>query len=216
MKVLRRLANSGDPDSLTVRLRRKRFQFFRSLMETVPGPVTILDVGGNEQFWVNMGFADEPDVRIHIVNLFDCKVTRPSMESSIADATHLDAFEDRQFDVVFSNSVIEHVGGLEDQRRMANEIMRVGKRYFLQTPNRYFPIEPHFLFPLFQFFPHWLKVAVVRHVKGVKDRSVAEKRAAEIELLSRKTLMSLFPGAKFYAERFGGMTKSWIVYDGWS
>jgi hypothetical protein len=99
---------------------------------------------------------------------------------------------------------------------MAREIRRVGRRYFVQTPNRYFPIEPHFLMPFFQFFPYRVKVAVVRHVKGVKDRSAAEKRAAEIELLSRKTLMSLFPGARMREERLAGMVKSFMVYDGWT
>lgn len=54
-------------------------------------------------------------------------------------------FQDNEFDAVFSNSVIEHVGDYEAQRQMANEIMRVGKRYFVQTPNFYFPIEPHIL-----------------------------------------------------------------------
>lgn len=79
------------------------------------------------------------------------------------DARDLTAFGDKEFDIVFSHSVIEHVGGFEDQRRMANEIKRVGKRYFLQTQNRFFTMETHFLVPMFQFFPVWLKVLLISH-----------------------------------------------------
>ena len=63
----------------------------------------------------------------------------------------MDFFKDKSFDAVFSNSVIEHVGTFEDQKMMANEVIRVTNFYFIQTPNLYFPIEPHFLVPFFQF-----------------------------------------------------------------
>ena len=61
---------------------------------------------GNEKFCENMGSLDEPRVRIHLANLFPMETTHPNVESMVADATHLAAFSDQQFDVVFSNSVI--------------------------------------------------------------------------------------------------------------
>ena len=59
---------------------------------------------------------------------------------------------DGAFDVVYSNAVIEHVGGRERQRRFVREALRVGRRVFLTTPNRWFPVEVHTRLPLV----HWL------------------------------------------------------------
>ena len=72
----------------------------------------------------------------------------------VGDAVDMPGISDGAFDVVFSNSVIEHVETYENQRRMAAEIRRVGRRYFVQTPNRHFPLEPHFLVPGFQLLPY--------------------------------------------------------------
>src|SRR5213078_1617346 len=69
-------------------------------------------------------------------------------------------FRDGAFDVVFSNSVIEHVGDADSQRRFAAEIMRVGRAFWVQTPNRWFPVEQHLLTPLI----HWLPKAVQRAI----------------------------------------------------
>jgi hypothetical protein len=215
MRALRQLANSKDPNSLAVRMRRKRFELFRSLVNQLPRPISILDVGGTESFWRTMGWVDEPGLKFHILNLAPVSSGHPSVKTHVGDARNMSEFGERQFDVVFSNSVIEHVGGFAEQQRMAEEIRRVGGRYFVQTPNRFFPIEPHFLLPFFQFLPFRLKVAVIRHVKGVKDRSLAERRAGEIHLLSRKKLMSLFPGANLSEERIAGIAKSFMVYGGW-
>jgi len=118
---------------------------------------------------------------------------------------------------VFSNSVIEHVGGYEDQKQMAREVQRIGKRYFLQTPNFYFPFEPHFLFPFFQFFPLWLKVFLLRHFSlgwrdKIPDKGEAIKTANSVRLLKKEELKELFPGAVIHDEKFGGLTISFIVY----
>jgi len=75
----------------------------------------------------------------------------------------LPAFADRSFDWVFSNAVIEHVGGIEEQRKFASEISRVARcGYFVTTPNKFFPIEPHTLLPLYQFLPERWQRKVVR------------------------------------------------------
>ena len=121
-----------------------------------------------------------------------------------------------QFDAVYSNSVIEHVGEIEDMRRMAQEIKRVGKRYYVQTPYLYFPIEPHFVFPLFQFLPISWRVYLLRHFNlGWVDRSErtnAEADVRSIKLLSKTQFRSLFPNAVIAGEKFMGLTKSLFAW----
>lgn len=219
MGLLRNLANSYHPDSFTTRLRRTRFALFRSLAETLPRPYTVLDVGGTEIFWEIMGYTKERDVSIVLLNLDRAPTSYPQFSSIIGDGRNMREFEDDQFDIVCSNSVIEHVGDLEDQRQMAKEITRVGKKYFVQTPNRYFPIEPHFLFPFFQFLPFALRVFLVRHfdlgwfaMGGVPDKASAEEIVRSIRLLTERELRQLFPDGTIYREKLLGLTKSFVVY----
>lgn len=95
-------------------------------------------------------------------------------------------FEDGAFDVVFSNAVIEHVGGHESQRRFVAEALRVGRRAFITTPNRRFPIELHTRLPVV----HWLPERASSHVYG----AVGKDFARDLHLLSARTLAPLFPG----------------------
>jgi SAM-dependent methyltransferase len=95
-------------------------------------------------------------------------------------------FADGEFDVVFSNAVIEHVGGREQQRRFVSEALRVGRRVFLTTPNRRFPIEVHTRLPLVHWLPERLTHAAYR--------ALGKGWATEIHLLSSRRLRSLFPG----------------------
>lgn len=99
-------------------------------------------------------------------------------------------FADKSFDWVFSNAVIEHVGSWEDQRQFATEITRVASRgYFITTPNLYFPIEPHALLPLYQFYPARLKPFALRFSPGYM------REVEQIHLLTKQRLQALFPGA---------------------
>lgn len=91
-------------------------------------------------------------------------IPRPWIKSVVGDAARLDYPHDA-FDVVFSNSVIEHLGGVDAQRAMAREVQRVASLYYVQTPNRYFPIEPHFLFPCAQFLPRSARIWIASQWK---------------------------------------------------
>ena len=95
-------------------------------------------------------------------------------------------FADGQFDIVFSNAVIEHVGGRERQRRFVAEALRVGRRVFLTTPDRRFPIEVHTRLP----FVHWLPDALADRAY----RAAGKDSATELSLLTRRAFESLFPG----------------------
>jgi SAM-dependent methyltransferase len=125
-------------------------------------------------------------------------------------------FHDCQFDIVYSNSVIEHVGAIDQMVRMASEVRRVGRRYFVQTPYRYFPVEPHFVFPMFQFLPLSIRTLLVQNfnlgwIARQPDRKQAANEVRSINLLSRRELQSLFPDGQMMEERLLGLTKSLII-----
>lgn len=216
----RRIYDNGRSDSLAAQMRRKRFSLFRQLLSSVPRPLTILDVGGRQRFWEVMGFAQEPEIEVTLLNIDAPDVSYPNFVSVTGDATQMTQFADGQFDVVFSNSVIEHVGAWAQQQMMAQEVQRVGRRYFVQTPNYFFPIEPHFLFVGFQWLP--LEMRAWLHSRfnlgwrqRVPDRSRARAEVAQIRLLKKGELRALFPQAHLYEEKALGLTKSFVVYDGW-
>jgi SAM-dependent methyltransferase len=205
--------------TLQTQIRRRRFVFFQKLLATLPRPLSLLDVGGTEEFWKKMSFQEQA-IDVLLYNLTQVDVSYPGLKSLAGDARTMHEFQDTQFDVVFSNSVIEHVGNYQQQRQMACEVRRVGKRYCIQTPNRYFPLEPHVLLPFFQFLPFWLKVFILTHFRSpwgwkLAGRTEALAYVREIRLLSEKELRALFPGAQIYREKFLGMTKSFVVYKGW-
>lgn len=126
-------------------------------------------------------------------------------------------FADGSFDLVFSNSVIEYVGGPDDQQAMAREIRRIGRRWVLQTPSRWFPIEPHFLFPYFNFLPLRAKVFLLTRVRlgwakaPSVDAEAAEARARGVQLVPLRRLRAMFPDGEVQRERFLGLTKSYVL-----
>jgi 2-polyprenyl-3-methyl-5-hydroxy-6-metoxy-1,4-benzoquinol methylase len=132
-------------------------------------------------------------------------------------------FRDAAFDVVFSNSVIEHVGDAASQQRFASEVARVGRAYWVQTPNRWFPVEQHLLTPFVHWLPKRWQAAVVRHftVWSALTRPTPDRRdfyiehfLRDIRLLSGAQVEALFPGARIIRERFLGLTKSLIAMKG--
>ncbi len=215
--------NFFDPDSkksINQKFREKRFEFFKSLLEKMKSDKTIqiLDIGGTEIYWERMGFPKDENVHITLLNLDLEQVKNKKFTSVKGDACSMPEFRDKQFDIVFSNSVIEHLFSLENQKRMADEVRRVGKAYSIQTPNRYFPIEPHWLFPFFQFLPFSLKVAMTKnlnlgHYKKSVTKDAAIKRVNEVKLLTEKQMKNLFPDGKVYKEKFLGLTKSVTMFD---
>jgi hypothetical protein len=138
----------------------------------------------------------------------------------LGDGTSL-PFADQSFDLVFSNSVIEHVSSRVEQARFAAEIARVGKRYWVQTPNRYFPIEHHLWTPFVHWLPRVWQGAILKRfsVWRMVTNYDAEQRAFYVNhyldsiwLLSASDLPALFPGATLERERFLGWTKSLIAW----
>ena len=176
----------------------------------------ILDVGGSRSCWELLTVRP----RITFLNLAgfppDASARRQWV---IADGCVL-PFADASFDVVFSNSVIEHVGGPERQSLFAREAARAGKAYWIQTPNRWFPIETHMWTPFVHFLPpRWQAAIVARftvwqmmtHPTPQQRDSYLRHFLSDIRLLDAAGLRTLFPGSTVVRERFLGFTKSLIA-----
>lgn len=233
-KLFQALSNNNDVRSLANAMRRRRFAFFGRMLSGLLAKesiekLRILDLGGTRRFWQQMDFDPSMLTEICILNNAPSEINQDSQSSTITnvsfsfvqgDACDLSQFENDSFDIVFSNSVIEHVGSRERQQAMMSEARRVGKRYFIQTPNYYFPLEPHFLFVGFQFLPFSVRVWLVRHFSlgwFPKARTVeeAESIVSSCNLLKKRELKGFAPKAQIYSERFFGLVKSFIVYEGW-
>ncbi|WP_026950714.1 class I SAM-dependent methyltransferase [Algoriphagus mannitolivorans] len=208
-------ASSDQPDSLGARFRKKRLEKFEKLFFenfNPESPLRILDVGGTDYFWKDSQILNLPDCRIVLLNLHLEKTSHPNIEARIGDATHMKEFEDQSFDLVFSNSVIEHLYTWENQQRMAKEIQRVGKKYFIQTPNKYFPVEAHYALPFAQYMPKKLLFYLLTKTKLSRfqkwDSKAAQQYLDEIRLLDEIEMQRLFPKSKILKEKALGMTKS--------
>ncbi|MHC5024787.1 MAG: class I SAM-dependent methyltransferase [Planctomycetota bacterium] len=205
--------------AISARLRARRFGLFERLAASLPRPLEILDVGGTPDFWQRHGWAGRADVRLTLLNLRPQPSTQANMHCLEGDATDLGRFGDRSFDIAFSNSVIEHLYTATRQRQMASEVRRVAGACWVQTPNFWFPIEPHFYLPAWHWLPAPVRIALVRRFRcGCRgpcpDRAHARRVVKEIRLLRRRDLQAIFPGASIIGERVGGLVKSWIVHDG--
>ncbi|RNI15801.1 class I SAM-dependent methyltransferase [Methanohalophilus sp. RSK] len=210
------LTNVNKEDSFVTKLRLKRIALFKDIIPKQK-PISILDIGGTATFWKMMGFADDPDYSIKVLNLSANESNYNNIEAVSGDARDLSEYSDNSFDIVFSNSVIEHVGTYDDQRKMALEILRVGKQYFVQTPNYYFPFEPHFLIPCFQYLPFGLRVRLIQrfnlgHMKRTPDKDKAEEVIKSVRLLNRKEIQELFPEGHIHNEKLFGLNYSFIAY----
>jgi len=215
--ILRSAANGWDHNSAAGRLRNKRFLLFVEIAKKFPPPVKILDVGGQDEFWLAMDRSQLPEVDLTLLNIFPAASRLPNSRCITGDARSMREIGDKEFDIVFSNSVIEHVGGLRDQRCMANECLRVAKAHFVQTPNRHFPMEPHFLLPFFQYLPH--RIRAICH--GSRDLGWWKKapgffpaleEVESIRLLSLPELRYIFPESNIFEEKVLGLTKSLVAW----
>ena len=215
-RLFNTIANNTNNQSLSHRMRKKRFEFFLSILHQIPKPVSILDIGGTVEFWKAMQF-NEPGVSITLLNLESPATVEHPFIFLQGDATNLSNIKHQQFDLVFSNSVIEHLFTWQNQQKMAGEILRVAKWHFIQTPNYWFPIEPHWVFPCFQYLPKKIRIWLTQHISlghipKQKDYTKAVQQVAEVKLLTKQEMKTLFPNSAIYCEKFLGLNKSFIAY----
>ena len=139
-------ASSDQKGSLGYKFRSNRFKVVEELIYSSfkrELPITILDIGGRAYFWKDQELLRKGLVKITLLNLQKEETDIHGLLSVSGDATDLSEFADGSFDLVFSNSVIEHLYNWENQKKMAKEARRVGKKYFVQTPNRHYFMDAH-------------------------------------------------------------------------
>jgi len=193
--------------SVAAKFRKRRRKRFLALFP--PGRASsIIDLGGLVGHW------DGEQRDITVLNLMPqesshCKVL-------VGDGRQTD-LPDRGFDLAYSNSAIEHVGKWQDQVAFARELQRVGKLVYCQTPNRWFPLEVHYLTFFWHWYPKLLRnYFIVRYFTGWgwlvrPDRRRVQEYADTVRLLTYNQMKELFPGCSVERERFLGLTKSLIA-----
>lgn len=206
----RRVVGSYDSGSLSGRARLKRWHQFAEAFPDV-SERTVLDLGGDARAW---RLAPVRPAHVTLLNVQEQEVEEPWMTALVGDACD----PTRQLpeaEIVYSNSVIEHVGGHWRRQRFA-EAVRSAPRYWVQTPNRYFPIEPHFMLPWVQHLPYAAQRAVISrwplgNYRETTDGDEALRSALDVDLLAAAEMRLYFPDAELRRERVAGLTKSLIA-----
>ena len=207
------------------RFRTRRGQRLRRQIEALADhlgrDIVVLDVGGRPDYWANVGLGRI--ARIDLVNYSAAELEREAegggqgdiFVRKLGDARDLSDYADGSVDLVHSNSVIEHVGGWADMRAMADEMMRVGRAGWMQTPAWEFPVEPHFRAPFLHWFGDPLRARMLslsveeRHRR--MDMHKRRRRVEMIHLLSKGDVRTLFPGKTIEVERVALVPKSYVV-----
>jgi hypothetical protein len=173
----------------------------------------VLDLGGTDRFWKRAPVQPRSVTVINLEEPGDHLDWLTPIQGDACDAPEL--VGGQEFDLVFSNSLIEHLGGHIPRTRFAHAVCSLAPRYAVQTPYRYFPVEPHWLFPGMQFLPvttrSWL---APRWPLGHTYRWPAERARDEVmftELLSSIEFRTYFPDARIEWERIAGVPKSMIA-----
>lgn len=170
----------------------------------------IIDVGGTASFWKSIN--PTPDVTV--VNLpeevADMSPSDDAVKVVAGDGCNLAEYRDKEFDIAFSNSVIEHVGDAERRAAFASEVRRVASSYWVQTPSIWFPVEAHCGMPFWWFYPSALRNRLLK--KWRKSFPAWSEMIAGTTVVSKKELRTLFPEGTIKTESFLLIPKSYICY----
>ena len=176
---------------LHTKSREEKFRLFVKLLKPTPS-MRILNVGASGP---NFAFAEQFESLyehphqvtgggISLSEVQDYRHSFPGVRSLVFNGCAL-PFRDKSFDVVYSNAVIEHLADHYAQQRFATEVARVGRGWFVTTPNLYYPVEPHYHLPLVQFLPQSWQRSLVK--------GLGRTPHGNLNLLTKRQLQRLLP-----------------------
>lgn len=202
------------PTSIGARARARRWELLQGHFPDF-SRMRVVDLGGTVSSWER---APVRPAHVTVLNVSDpgraevpwitaargdaCRATGELRKAGLADT----------YDLVYSNSVIEHLGGHAMRAAFAAEVHGLASRHWIQTPYRFFPVEPHWLFPGMQFLPLALRVRLawrwpLSHTRPQSLRD-AKSQVMWTELIGVTDLKAYFPESVIVRERVLGLTKS--------
>ncbi|MCB2112840.1 MAG: class I SAM-dependent methyltransferase [Parvularculaceae bacterium] len=211
----------GDPKALSRRFRAKRFERVAAMIDRIiaaKGVCRIADIGGTKYYWdIAEGFVSARSVEITLINPKEAETAQGKFRHFDGDAADLGELDDMSFDFVHSNSVIEHVGDWERMSMTADNIRRLAPVYYVQTPNFWFPYEPHFRCLFVHWLPEQMRYRLVKRMslgfaEAKKTVDASMRRVQSARLLDEGQMRALFPEAEIAREKFLGLDKSVIAY----
>ena len=174
----------------------------------------VIDLGGVTSVWLQ---APVRPREVTVLNMFEQDAGADFITTVVGDACDLPtSVRGHSWDLVYCNSVIEHVGGHSRRAALADSVHALGDHHWVQTPYRFFPLEPHWLFPGFQFLPVRARAEVTLRwplgaFRRVRERDQAIRWSLETELLSRTEMRHYVPDSDIVSERIGPLVKSLIA-----
>ncbi len=198
-------------DGVIGRGRARRMAAFLEKVKP-PAKARIIDFGGTESLWKLF----DHDFHITLVNLTDNHLKMSEADTRRfsfvkGDACDLSGqYPDGAFDIVFSNSCIEHVGDDAHQAAFAREVRRLAPAYWVQTPSSRCPLEAHTLVPFYWKLPGFARRILLNRWK--RKHPHLWELIASTRMLKRKRMIELFPDAQVFVERRMGLEKSYACY----
>ena len=201
-----------NPRSVSALARAGRWAKFQQVFPEITR-MRVLDLGGMPSYWTA---GPVRPAHVVTVNLWHADRDEPWIDHRQGDVLDLPASASGdRFDLVVSNSLLEHLGGHANRQRFADIVRAAGPRHWVQTPYRYFPLEPHWMFPGLQFLPFAARVAVTKRWRGGHMQADTDEQAVsrvnEVELVGLRQMRAYYPESTVWLERMLGLPKSMVA-----
>jgi SAM-dependent methyltransferase len=199
--------------NLSRKSRTKKFELLRQVLPARPED-RVLDVGVSGEVFLQYALEDVYPYPDRIIaggyeprEIVAARQHYAQPQYAIFDGCAL-PFPDQSFDLVFSNAVIEHILGPGRQEKFAREVMRVGKSWFVTTPNFWYPFESHHHLPFFQFLPRPVQMQYNR----LLGTHIPKGAVQELGLLSARQMQALFPTSHIAQVRVTFWPETLVAY----